>query len=147
MLNFSFGSAAAWHSKSYWICGDRNKLQAHGTYQSQCGTRCTIYVSCLSILIITHLRTCSNWNVGIFSQQCTSIRFILSCCNTWIDSPFLFPLLCDQVTQRPGSDKMKCFFRVSFVPRDPVELLRRDAVAFEYLYVQVRQLFLTSFSL
>ncbi|XP_041637381.1 FERM and PDZ domain-containing protein 4-like [Cheilinus undulatus] len=41
-----------------------------------------------------------------------------------------------QVTQRPGCDKMKCFFRVSFVPRDPVELLRRDAVAFEYLYVQ-----------
>ncbi|XP_040888726.1 FERM and PDZ domain-containing protein 4-like [Toxotes jaculatrix] len=41
-----------------------------------------------------------------------------------------------QVTQRSGSDKMKCFFRISFVPRDPVELLRRDAVAFEYLYVQ-----------
>ncbi|KAM9767117.1 FERM and PDZ domain-containing protein 4-like [Menidia menidia] len=41
-----------------------------------------------------------------------------------------------QVTQRPGSDKMKCFFRLSFMPRDPVELLRRDAVAFEYLYVQ-----------
>ncbi|XP_026157036.1 FERM and PDZ domain-containing protein 4-like isoform X1 [Mastacembelus armatus] len=41
-----------------------------------------------------------------------------------------------QVTQRPGSDKMKCFFRIGFVPRDPVELLRRDAVAFEYLYVQ-----------
>ncbi|XP_068612299.1 FERM and PDZ domain-containing protein 4-like [Brachionichthys hirsutus] len=41
-----------------------------------------------------------------------------------------------QVTQRPGSDKVKCFFRLSFVPRDPVELLRRDAVAFEYLYVQ-----------
>ncbi|XP_072288368.1 FERM and PDZ domain-containing protein 4-like isoform X2 [Eucyclogobius newberryi] len=41
-----------------------------------------------------------------------------------------------QVTQRPGSDKMKCFFRISFMPRDPVELLRIDAVAFEYLYVQ-----------
>ncbi|KAJ8003491.1 hypothetical protein DPEC_G00148860 [Dallia pectoralis] len=41
-----------------------------------------------------------------------------------------------QVTQRPGSDEMKCFFRISFVPKDPVELLRRDAVAFEYLYVQ-----------
>ncbi|XP_072223109.1 FERM and PDZ domain-containing protein 4-like [Leuresthes tenuis] len=41
-----------------------------------------------------------------------------------------------QVTQRPGSDKMKCVFRISFMPRDPVELLRRDAVAFEYLYVQ-----------
>ncbi|XP_037552447.1 FERM and PDZ domain-containing protein 4-like [Nematolebias whitei] len=41
-----------------------------------------------------------------------------------------------QVTQRPGSNKMKCFFRISFMPRDPVELLRRDPVAFEYLYVQ-----------
>ncbi|XP_047658944.1 FERM and PDZ domain-containing protein 4-like isoform X3 [Tachysurus fulvidraco] len=40
------------------------------------------------------------------------------------------------VTQRPGSHKMKCFFRISFVPKDPVDLLRRDAVAFEYLYVQ-----------
>lgn len=33
---------------------------------------------------------------------------------------------------------MKCFFRITFVPKDPVELLRRDAVAFEYLYVQVK---------
>ncbi|XP_057676840.1 FERM and PDZ domain-containing protein 4-like isoform X1 [Corythoichthys intestinalis] len=41
-----------------------------------------------------------------------------------------------QVTRRPRCDKMKCFFRISFMPRDPVELLRRDAVAFEYLYVQ-----------
>ncbi|XP_055360869.1 FERM and PDZ domain-containing protein 4 isoform X4 [Betta splendens] len=41
-----------------------------------------------------------------------------------------------QVTQRPGSHKMKCFFRITFVPKDPVELLRRDAIAFEYLYVQ-----------
>uniref|UniRef100_A0A8C6KE43 FERM and PDZ domain containing 4 n=1 Tax=Nothobranchius furzeri TaxID=105023 RepID=A0A8C6KE43_NOTFU len=41
-----------------------------------------------------------------------------------------------QVTQRPGSNKMKCYFRISFMPRDPVELLRRDPVAFEYLYVQ-----------
>ncbi|XP_015821863.1 FERM and PDZ domain-containing protein 4 isoform X2 [Nothobranchius furzeri] len=41
-----------------------------------------------------------------------------------------------QVTQRPGSHKMKCFFRITFVPKDPVDLLRRDAVAFEYLYVQ-----------
>ncbi|KAM8857744.1 FERM and PDZ domain-containing protein 4 isoform 2-T2 [Synchiropus picturatus] len=41
-----------------------------------------------------------------------------------------------QVTQRPGSHKMKCFFRITFVPKDPLELLRRDAVAFEYLYVQ-----------
>ncbi|XP_076858066.1 FERM and PDZ domain-containing protein 4 isoform X2 [Brachyhypopomus gauderio] len=41
-----------------------------------------------------------------------------------------------QVTQRPGSHKMKCLFRIAFVPKDPVDLLRRDPVAFEYLYVQ-----------
>ncbi|XP_062865490.1 FERM and PDZ domain-containing protein 4-like [Trichomycterus rosablanca] len=41
-----------------------------------------------------------------------------------------------QVTQRPESHKMKCFFRISFVPKDPIDLLRRDVVAFEYLYVQ-----------
>ncbi|KAM8856168.1 FERM and PDZ domain-containing protein 4-like isoform 2-T2 [Spinachia spinachia] len=41
-----------------------------------------------------------------------------------------------EVTQRPGSQKMKCFFRLTFVPKDPLDLLRRDAVAFEYLYVQ-----------
>ncbi|XP_069495831.1 FERM and PDZ domain-containing protein 4 isoform X2 [Ambystoma mexicanum] len=41
-----------------------------------------------------------------------------------------------QVTQRPGSHKMRCLFRISFVPKDPVDLLRRDPVAFEYLYVQ-----------
>ncbi|KAG3271693.1 hypothetical protein H1C71_029913 [Ictidomys tridecemlineatus] len=41
-----------------------------------------------------------------------------------------------QVTQRPCSHKMRCLFRISFVPKDPIDLLRRDPVAFEYLYVQ-----------
>lgn len=41
------------------------------------------------------------------------------------------------MTQRPGSHKMRCLFRIAFVPRDPVDLLRRDPVTFEYLYVQV----------
>ncbi|XP_058247591.1 FERM and PDZ domain-containing protein 4 isoform X2 [Hemibagrus wyckioides] len=41
-----------------------------------------------------------------------------------------------RVTQRPGSHKMRCLFRIAFVPRDPVDLLRRDPVTFEYLYVQ-----------
>ncbi|XP_026570075.1 FERM and PDZ domain-containing protein 4 [Pseudonaja textilis] len=41
-----------------------------------------------------------------------------------------------QVTQRPSSHKMRCLFRISFVPKDPIDLLRRDVVAFEYLYVQ-----------
>lgn len=75
-------------------------------------------------------------------------------CSPTLFTGWLTPLLCilsyssslslsfsllsfGQVTQRPGSHKMKCFFRLSFVPKDPVDLLRRDAVAFEYLYVQV----------
>ncbi|XP_038613268.1 FERM and PDZ domain-containing protein 4 isoform X2 [Tachyglossus aculeatus] len=41
-----------------------------------------------------------------------------------------------QVTQKPSSHKMRCLFRISFVPKDPIDLLRRDPVAFEYLYVQ-----------
>ncbi|XP_046695661.1 FERM and PDZ domain-containing protein 4 isoform X3 [Silurus meridionalis] len=41
-----------------------------------------------------------------------------------------------RVTQQPGSHKMRCLFRIAFVPRDPVDLLRRDPVTFEYLYVQ-----------
>ncbi|XP_053563564.1 FERM and PDZ domain-containing protein 4, partial [Bombina bombina] len=41
-----------------------------------------------------------------------------------------------QVTQKPSSHMMRCMFRISFVPKDPVDLLRRDPVAFEYLYVQ-----------
>uniref|UniRef100_G1PL70 FERM and PDZ domain containing 4 n=1 Tax=Myotis lucifugus TaxID=59463 RepID=G1PL70_MYOLU len=46
------------------------------------------------------------------------------------------PSLLFQVTQRPSSHKMRCLFRISFVPKDPIDLLRRDPVAFEYLYVQ-----------
>uniref|UniRef100_A0A8C5M2N5 FERM and PDZ domain-containing protein 4 n=1 Tax=Leptobrachium leishanense TaxID=445787 RepID=A0A8C5M2N5_9ANUR len=41
-----------------------------------------------------------------------------------------------QVTQRPSSHTMRCLFRISFVPKDPIDLLRRDPVAFEYLYMQ-----------
>ncbi|KAG9492424.1 hypothetical protein GDO78_000758 [Eleutherodactylus coqui] len=41
-----------------------------------------------------------------------------------------------KVTQRPSSHMMRCLFRISFVPKDPIDLLRKDPVAFEYLYVQ-----------
>lgn len=42
-----------------------------------------------------------------------------------------------QVVQRTHYHGMRCLFRVSFFPKDPVELLRRDPAAFEYLYIQV----------
>ncbi|XP_029463217.1 FERM and PDZ domain-containing protein 3 isoform X2 [Rhinatrema bivittatum] len=42
------------------------------------------------------------------------------------------------VVQRTHYQGMKCLFRVSFFPKDPVELLRRDPAAFEYLYIQSR---------
>ncbi|TTA98330.1 FERM and PDZ domain-containing protein 4 [Bagarius yarrelli] len=41
-----------------------------------------------------------------------------------------------RVTQRPGTHKMRCLFRIAFVPRDPVDLLHCDPVTFDYLYVQ-----------
>ncbi|XP_069469148.1 FERM and PDZ domain-containing protein 3 [Ambystoma mexicanum] len=42
------------------------------------------------------------------------------------------------VVQRTHYQGMKCLFRVSFYPKDPIELLRRDPAAFEYLYIQSR---------
>nr|XP_060612161.1 FERM and PDZ domain-containing protein 3 [Anolis sagrei ordinatus] len=42
------------------------------------------------------------------------------------------------VVQRTHYQGMRCLFRVSFFPKEPVELLRRDPAAFEYLYIQSR---------
>ncbi|EHB14154.1 FERM and PDZ domain-containing protein 3 [Heterocephalus glaber] len=42
------------------------------------------------------------------------------------------------VVQRTHYHGMKCLFRISFFPKDPVELLQRDPAAFEYLYIQSR---------
>ncbi|XP_078542432.1 FERM and PDZ domain-containing protein 3 [Lissotriton helveticus] len=42
------------------------------------------------------------------------------------------------VVQRTHYQGMKCLFRVTFYPKDPIELLRRDPAAFEYLYIQSR---------
>uniref|UniRef100_A0A4W3GQJ3 FERM and PDZ domain containing 3 n=1 Tax=Callorhinchus milii TaxID=7868 RepID=A0A4W3GQJ3_CALMI len=44
-----------------------------------------------------------------------------------------------QVVQRSHFNTMKCILRITFFPKDPVDLLRRDPVAFEYLYAQVRK--------
>ncbi|XP_059079624.1 uncharacterized protein LOC131877834 isoform X3 [Tigriopus californicus] len=40
------------------------------------------------------------------------------------------------IASRPGSQNLRCLFRVTFVPEDAYELLREDPMAFEYLYVQ-----------
>ncbi|KAM9127051.1 FERM and PDZ domain-containing protein 3 isoform 2-T2 [Pangshura tecta] len=42
------------------------------------------------------------------------------------------------VVQRTHYQGMRCLFRVSFFPKDPMELLHRDPAAFEYLYIQSR---------
>ncbi|KAF1665898.1 FERM and PDZ domain-containing protein 3, partial [Aptenodytes patagonicus] len=42
------------------------------------------------------------------------------------------------VVQRTHYHGMRCLFRVSFFPKDPVDLLRQDPAAFEYLYIQSR---------
>ncbi|XP_062062946.1 FERM and PDZ domain-containing protein 1 [Lepus europaeus] len=44
--------------------------------------------------------------------------------------------LIQQVVEREGSCDSRCLFRVCFVPKDPLDLLKEDPVAFEYLYLQ-----------
>ena len=42
-----------------------------------------------------------------------------------------------QIAARPGAQHLRCLYRVTFVPKDAYDLLRKDSVAFEYLYLQV----------
>ncbi|XP_069737151.1 FERM and PDZ domain-containing protein 1 [Phaenicophaeus curvirostris] len=44
--------------------------------------------------------------------------------------------LIEQVVQKRDSHDYRCLFRVCFVPKDPLDLLQDDPVAFEYLYLQ-----------
>ncbi|XP_004711057.1 FERM and PDZ domain-containing protein 1 [Echinops telfairi] len=44
--------------------------------------------------------------------------------------------LVQQVVEREESHDCRCLFRVCFVPKDPLDLLKEDPVAFEYLYLQ-----------
>ncbi|NWU87209.1 FRPD1 protein, partial [Onychorhynchus coronatus] len=41
-----------------------------------------------------------------------------------------------QVVQKRESHDYRCLFRVCFLPKDPLDLLQEDPVAFEYLYLQ-----------
>ncbi|KAL4641758.1 FERM and PDZ domain-containing protein 1-like [Arapaima gigas] len=41
-----------------------------------------------------------------------------------------------QVVHRKEAHNYRCLFRVCFVPREPLELLQEDPLAFEYLYLQ-----------
>uniref|UniRef100_A0A8B9KTQ0 FERM domain-containing protein n=1 Tax=Astyanax mexicanus TaxID=7994 RepID=A0A8B9KTQ0_ASTMX len=45
--------------------------------------------------------------------------------------------LIQKVVQKKDSHDYRCLFRVCFIPRDPVDLLHDDPVAFEYLFHQV----------
>ncbi|XP_036035337.1 LOW QUALITY PROTEIN: FERM and PDZ domain-containing protein 1 [Onychomys torridus] len=44
--------------------------------------------------------------------------------------------LIQQVVEREELQDSRCLFRVCFVPKDPLDLLKEDPVAFEYLYLQ-----------
>ncbi|NXJ99714.1 FRPD1 protein, partial [Corythaixoides concolor] len=44
--------------------------------------------------------------------------------------------LIEQVVQKRESHDYRCLFRVCFIPKDPLDLLQEDPVAFEYLYLQ-----------
>ncbi|KAK2720871.1 hypothetical protein QYM36_004675, partial [Artemia franciscana] len=40
------------------------------------------------------------------------------------------------IAAKPGAQNLRCLFRIAFVPTEAYDLLKRDPVAFEYLYVQ-----------
>ncbi|KAM8984159.1 FERM and PDZ domain-containing protein 1 isoform 2-T4 [Ara ararauna] len=42
----------------------------------------------------------------------------------------------EQVVQKRESHDYRCLFRVCFIPKDPLDLLQEDPIAFEYLYLQ-----------
>ncbi|XP_040435185.1 FERM and PDZ domain-containing protein 1-like isoform X9 [Falco naumanni] len=44
--------------------------------------------------------------------------------------------LIEQVVQKRECHDYRCLFRVCFVPKDPLDLLQEDPIAFEYLYLQ-----------
>ena len=44
-------------------------------------------------------------------------------------------------------DSVQCLFRIVYVPRDAYDLLRKDAVAFQYFYTQVNRFPLVIFTL
>ncbi|XP_054722782.1 FERM and PDZ domain-containing protein 4-like [Uloborus diversus] len=41
-----------------------------------------------------------------------------------------------KIASKPGAHHLRCVFRVTFMPRDAYDLLQKDPIAFEYLYVQ-----------
>lgn len=41
-----------------------------------------------------------------------------------------------QIAARPGAHKLRCLFRVSFVPTSAAELAQKDLNSMDYLYMQ-----------
>lgn len=41
-----------------------------------------------------------------------------------------------QIASRPGAHKLRCLFRVAFVPASAAALAQRDLTALDYLYTQ-----------
>ncbi|GFY71176.1 FERM and PDZ domain-containing protein 4 [Trichonephila inaurata madagascariensis] len=45
-----------------------------------------------------------------------------------------------KIAARPGAHHLRCLFRLTFVPKDIYDLMQRDPVAFDYLFLQVSSL-------
>ncbi|UYV62501.1 FRMPD3 [Cordylochernes scorpioides] len=43
---------------------------------------------------------------------------------------------CWQIAARPGAHHLKCHYRLAFPPKDAYDLLKKDASAFDYFYIQ-----------
>lgn len=43
---------------------------------------------------------------------------------------------CSQIAARPGAHKLRCLFRVTFVPVSSAQLAQKDLNALDYLFMQ-----------
>lgn len=47
-----------------------------------------------------------------------------------------YVLFCLQIAARPGAHKLRCLFRVTFVPVSSAQLAQKDLNALDYLFMQ-----------
>ena len=143
---FNLFPIGSWHSTHYlefssdWLPACRSQLYipvplfqpgAHNfEFVSDCHRHCTLNFELVSDCI-------SALHSQLYIVH--SFPIVSDCLPAW-RSQLYIPVPLFQIASRPGAHNLRCLFRVTFVPKDAYELLRKDSVAFEYLFVQVSKL-------
>ncbi|KAG8185472.1 hypothetical protein JTE90_019731 [Oedothorax gibbosus] len=75
-----------------------------------------LYITCLEhfSLVVEHIKSVRRNKLSILSPKDTLAK----------------------IAARPGAHHLRCLFRLTFVPKDIYDLMQRDPVAFDYLFLQ-----------